>query len=272
MRPDGFAPKVPVRVTEQRLQRHAINRVQTFQRPQRRNAFPGRLRLVADEALQLGGQFRHRSVGNGLPGEMALSGVLTAEFGEEFVAGELCKIGDGERGLVFVFHAPDAAALLVALGVVARDFVVRDDFIVPVHDVEAAVGAEPERHGAEHLVAGLNEVRQFLQAIARPIAMDFDGLDFSGDGVRDIHHVGVGSGPGGFVRKRQTAQARPAHLKIGRSAGKLGGVTLELRVGAARVVRVFVERHRRVAVVVGLLNPGFALGRHRQPPDVARAL
>ena len=54
-----------------------------------------------------------------------------------------------------VDDAPDAAALAVALGVVERHFVVADDAVVEVGDVERAVGAELDVDGPEPgVVAG----------------------------------------------------------------------------------------------------------------------
>ena len=118
----------------------------------------------------------------------------------------------------------------------------------------------------------MHEVAKQLQPIARAVAVDFDRLDFSRDGIGDIHHIGVGLGPGGFVRKGEAAQAGAAHFEIGRGPGKLRCIALELRIGAAGIIRVSVEGHRRIAVIIRLLNPHLAFAVDHQSPDIARSL
>src|SRR5881396_1513399 len=73
---------------------------------------------------------------------------------------------DDPRRLGFMGHAPDSAAGLVAFGMVPRHFVVRNDLVIPVHDVKAAVRAELDGNRAEPRVAAANEVGQVLEAPA----------------------------------------------------------------------------------------------------------
>jgi hypothetical protein len=77
-----------------------------------------------------------------------------------------------------VLHAPDAAAGFVALGMGARDFVVRNDLVVPIDDVEAAVGAERDGDGTKPFVARLDEIAEQPILKARPVGRDLDRLDF----------------------------------------------------------------------------------------------
>jgi hypothetical protein len=65
--------------------------------------------------------------------------------------------------------APDATAGLVAVGVGARDLVVRNDLVVPIDDVERAVGAEVDRDGAEPAVGAGEKIGELLVAVARTV-------------------------------------------------------------------------------------------------------
>ena len=113
----------------------AIGLVQSLQGPERADPLRRRQRLVADDALQFRREFLHLPIHDGLPCEMALSRVLAAQFGEEFIAGKFHEVRHFERFYALVLHAPDAAPFLVPLGMIPRDFVVRDDLVVPIHEI-----------------------------------------------------------------------------------------------------------------------------------------
>ena len=120
----GLAADVSIRVFEQRFQNGQVRWPNPFQGPQRADAFGGGLRRVGEPGLELRFQRLELPVGDGLPGQMTLRQGFTAEPGEQFTAGEFVEVGHRERFLEFVLHAPDAAAFLVTLGMVSRDFVV----------------------------------------------------------------------------------------------------------------------------------------------------
>ena len=65
------------------------------------------------------------------------------------------NIGDRSGLLADVADSPDATVGLVAGGIGARDFVVRDNFIIPVGNVETAIGAELHIDGTEPIVIAL---------------------------------------------------------------------------------------------------------------------
>ena len=96
-----------------------------------------------------------------------------------------------------------------------------------------------------------------------------DRVDLRGDRVGDIHHAIVALRPDADVGKRETAQAAAAHLEIRRLHRERRLVRLRETIGAAGVERVFVERHHRVAVVVGFLDEALPFTGQREAPDVA---
>ena len=76
----------------------------------------------------------------------------SSEVLDEVRIRSLENIGDRVGFLADVTDSPDATVGLVAGGIGARDFVVRDDFIIPVGNVEAAIGTEFHIDGAEPIV------------------------------------------------------------------------------------------------------------------------
>jgi hypothetical protein len=99
--------------------------------------------------------------------------------------------------LVDVTHAPDATAGFVAVRVRAGDFVVGDDFVVPIDDVERAIGAEVDRDGAKPLVGGCNKVGEFFVRVARTVGggRGADSVDRVGDRIgeeEDLRTIGGG--------------------------------------------------------------------------------
>ena len=63
-------------------------------------------------------------------------------------------------------HPPDSAAGLVSLRMVPRHLVVRNDLVVPVHDVEATIGPELNGDRAKPRVAALDEIGHVFEAPA----------------------------------------------------------------------------------------------------------
>ena len=179
---------------------------------------------------------------------------------------------------------------------VPRHFVVRDYFVIPVHDVETAVRAGAQCDRAEPFVAGKHKVRQLLVTEARSVRRDLDRLNLPRDRIREVELPGVGSGPDATrssrreealitllnlslvnsaatgIGKRQPAQPRPAHRKLRCRPWKFRRVALPRAARAARIIRVFVKRHHRIAEVVRLLNPRLPVTIEHEAPDVARAL
>ena len=61
-------------------------------------------------------------------------------------------------------HTPNAAARLVAIRMIAGDFVVGDDFVVPIYNVETTIWPEMDRDGTEPLVGTENEIGKLFEA------------------------------------------------------------------------------------------------------------
>ena len=171
----------------------------------------------------------------------------------------------------------------------AGNFVVGDDLVVPIDDVDAAVGAVGHGDGAEEGIVAGEEVGGLFEIPIRAVAMHGDGLDLGDDGIGDGHHMGGWSrvalsqcNKGALFRRnratfqraafdeRESAQTGAAHAELG-GGRELGLVALAQACHAAGVVGVFVEGHDGVAVVVGLLDEGLAFAGHDEAPDVVRA-
>ena len=73
---------------------------------------------------------------------------------------------------------------LVAIGMFARDFIVRDNLVVEIRHVEATVGAELEIDGAEPIVLGLEKILEQLGGDAAVGIADYaNGVDGATDRV-----------------------------------------------------------------------------------------
>jgi hypothetical protein len=205
-------------------------------------------------------------------------------MGEEFLVTELRQVRRGDTWLVLVPHAPDAAAGLVAVGMGARDLVVRNDLVVPVNDVERAVGPERDGDGPEPRIVGDEEVGQFLVAITAAFRRGLDELDAAGDGIGEVEQAGAlrplspGGGQGDVrkraplvIRQREAAQAGAAHLRGEDRRRHERLIRAQLLLRAGLVMRARLVRRDGIAEVVRLLHPGLALARDRQAPDVVRS-
>ena len=169
---------------------------------------------------------------------------------------------------------------------IARHFVVADDLVVPIHNVERTIGALRHAYGAEEgIIAGdqiggllqAPAVRGFARHLAAVLAMHGQGLHLRDDGIGDEHAQTIGLHAGCHLAElaftqSKAAQAGAAHFEVGLLHGEVRRVALEQPISAAWVVRVLVEGHHRITEVVRLLDEGFAFAGHDQAPDVARSL
>ncbi len=95
------------------------------------------------------------------------------------------QLGDGRirqlrrpgQRTAFGRHAPNSAMRLVAVRMAKAGLVMADDGIIPVAEVERAVGAEPYIHGAEAAAGGFDERRQIFENEPGPVVADFDRPD-----------------------------------------------------------------------------------------------
>jgi len=114
--------------------------------------------------MECGGQAGRLAVDDLLPGVLDFPGVGGGEVTKQIRFGNPGEIGDGSpMRLGIVSDAPDPAAQLVPFGVGPGDFVVGDDLIVPVDDVEAAIGSEREGDGTEPGIAAEDEVGEVFE-------------------------------------------------------------------------------------------------------------
>ena len=96
-----------------------------------------------------------------------------------------------------------------------------------------------------------------------------DRVDLRGDRVGDIHHAVEALRPDADVGEREAAETRSAHLEVRSLHGERRLVGFREAIRAAGVERVFMERHHRVAVVIGLLDERFAFASEDETPDIA---
>ena len=163
---------------------------------------------------------------------------------------------------------------------VSWHLVVGDDLVIPIDDVDAAIGAVGQAHGAEEGIVAGEEVGELFEAQAGDVALlciaglgavQGDGLHFGGDGVGDGHDVSrFWVAERSLFDQRQSAQARAAHAKLGRRR-KVRLIALLQRLHAPGVVGILMEGHDGVAVVVGLLDEGFTFAGEDEAPDIVRA-
>ena len=79
-------------------------------------------------------------------------------MGHQIACRDFVEIGYLAGNLALVAYAPDAAVSLVALWVGAREFVVGDDLVVPIGDIEAAVRSEFHIYGTEPIVFRFEQI------------------------------------------------------------------------------------------------------------------
>ena len=208
-----------------------------------------------------------------MPRGAHLPSVRRGEVRGQFFRRHFRHVQHARRRLAAVPHAPDAPALFVAARMIARDFVVRDDAVVPVGDVEAAVRAEGDRHRPEHRVRARHEVARLFESPHAVFAERCrDRVDFPEDWIRHekapVPRRGIRAAF--VVANRHPGKPRPAKVQPlgGRRMQRRRGV--QLRRHKAGVGGVFLEGHHAVTEVIGLVKkdaPGAAV---RPGPDVVQ--
>src|SRR5262245_46743832 len=104
-------------------------------------------------------------------------------------------------------HAPDPSPLFVTLRMIAWDFVVRDDFVVPIDEVEALIRAGAKGNRTKPFVVGKHKVWQLLITEAWAIGRHAHGLDLPRDRVGNVKDVAISLRPIRGVGEGQPAQA-----------------------------------------------------------------
>ena len=218
----GFVTDAGSGVGRERKEERGGDRLEAFEGPERGEAAVGRGGAVGGQFFELGGDGGRAAVGEFEPGEAGDEGVGGAELGDEGAVVEFGEVGRRDARLVAVTDAPDAAAGFVPVGMRARDFVVRDNFVIPIHDVERAVGAEVHRDRAEPFVGGCEKIGKFFVAVAAGIGRGADGVNRVREGIGEEEDFGGG---GGISRSNtakkivvifgegEAAEASAAHLR-----------------------------------------------------------
>ena len=157
----------------------------------------------------------------------------------------------------------------------------RDDFVIPIDDVERAIGAEVDRDGTEPFVGGGQKVGELFVAIARAVGgrRGADGVDRVGDRVGQKEDLGAIGGRRAvaaeksvaILGEREAAEAGAAHLRRreGRRHQRLIRAQAILRPGGDPDAGL-VGNHG-ITDVVGLLEKRLALARGDEAPDVVGA-
>lgn len=144
--------------------------------------------------------------------------------------------------------APDAAAFAIAAGVVEGDFVVADDAVVEVGDVERAVRGDAEVDGAEPWVCAGEEVGFLVGGGGAAVEGDAVGIDAGGDDVSDEDAVVPWVAPDVFFEVGDAADAgggvgvvdhdgAEADAVVGFSEARIDGSGEELIDGGAVAIR-----------------------------------
>ena len=79
--------------------------------------------------------------------------------------------------LAVVTNPPDAPACFVPVRMAAGDFVVRNDLVVPVNHVEAAVGSELKHTAVVATLATLNAPLEDFLFIGKLVALEREAAD-----------------------------------------------------------------------------------------------
>ena len=120
-----------------------LHHAQSFETPESAKAEVVRSLLIHHDSGEFRRQRNRVTIHNFLPRGVDFPRVCSAKVIEQLIFGRLVEIRQiCSWRLRFMAHPPDAAAGLVAFGMVPRDLVVRNYFVIPVHDVKAAVRTE----------------------------------------------------------------------------------------------------------------------------------
>ena len=154
-----------------------------------------------------------------------------------------------------------------------------DNPVVPVYDVESAVGPEGDRDGSEPTVVGREKVRLLRVAEARAFGRRGDDLDRSRDRVGEEEHLRAGRGGSGgpaekpvaILRQREAAQAGAAHLGGRERRWHERLVRAEEILGTGAHPDAGRIGNDRVALIVGFLQEGLTLAARDEAPDIVGA-
>ena len=207
------------------------------------------------------------------PGGAHFPSGVTLQGSDELRIRILSEVWNITIRLTGVTHAPNTSAAFVSIRMFARDFVVRNNFVVPIDDVEAVIWTEMNSNWSEPWVVTSQEVIEFGKLnFTIYLMLHADRLHFTGDGIGDEH----GISPWSLESVCMIAGQGKAG-KSGATHGEIGNRWREWRIGLhffitnAWIRRTILKRDYRVFTVVGLLDKDVALRVKHQTPNIVKA-
>ena len=158
----------------------------------------------------------------------------------------------------------------------ARHFVVRNNFIIPIDNVERAIGAKVNRNRAKPLVFGGEKVGQFFVTVARALGRRLNRVDRVGDGVGEEENLRAIGRRGAEAAEKsvrilgegKSAQPRATHLR-GRERWRHQRLIRAQPIFRSRGhPNARLKRNDGIAEIVGLLHKDFAFTRADQTPNI----
>ncbi|GBD37458.1 hypothetical protein HRbin36_02589 [bacterium HR36] len=150
-------------------------------------------------------------------------------------------------------------------------FVMRNEFVVPVHHVQAAIGSEVDGHWAEPFAGRKQKVSKPFETVMGAIGEQANCLDSLQNGIGYVHHVAIGIWPAILVfRISQARQTGAAEAKMIADCWLPRGIRPQLFHAMPGKIRPEHQRHHTVTQVVRLLNKHFALPGDDKTPDIVQ--
>ena len=276
--PDRLVPQAGARIGDKLLEERHRHTPEPLEGPETTRAGGDSRAAVGSHFLQRGDERRCGAIDDLLPSQVGYSRIGSAEMLRQIVRRHLRHVNRLPDRLRRMPDPPDPAPYTVAIGMVSRHFVVRDDLVVPIDHVEAAVGTKLDRNRTKRGIGAGQQIGSLAIRISFTRPAGDDRLDLIGDRIGDVEHPLTWRGTDAraprtgpaieVVRERETAQAAAAHLRRPEWRGHQRLVGPEPVGRDGRHEHAGLVRKDRKAKIVGLLEPPFALPRDRQTPDI----
>ena len=276
--PDRLVPQAGARIGDELLEERHRRTPEPLESPETARAGGDSSPAIGRHFLKRGDERRCGAIDDLLPSQVGYSRIGSAEMLRQIVRRHLRHVNRLPDRLRRVPDPPDPAPYAVAIGMVSRHFVVRDDLVVPIDHVEAAVGTELDRNRTKRGISAGKQIGSLAIRISFTRPVGDDRLDLISDRIGDVEHPLTRRGPDArapgagpaieVVRDRETAQAAAAHLRRPERRGHQRLVGAEPVGRDGRHEHAGLVRKDREAQIVCLLEPPFALPRDRQTPDI----
>ena len=205
-----------------------------------------------DRSLQCGEGLFAKAVVELIHREAAARKVRVREFSDEFLRGGLGEVV-GRMELrpairALVNHAPDSAALAVATGMRERHFVMSDDSVVEIRDVERAIRSELRIDRAEPRIVRRDEIRQGSGDARGTVLRHAVAKDGAGHHVAEEHVAMKFLGPEVVGVDRNAVDGGRAANLLHHGRDEAEAV---VRFAEARIITAGEKLEERFAVAVG---------------------